>query len=128
MKFSPALLWLLILGLLMSFSTPETACEATLSKEAFEQLLTEIEAKRYSKKKVSTAKSSIAGYCLSVAQAKAIVEQLPFESARLDFASYALEHLIDLEEIEVLYEPFLFSSSIEQLKARLNELDDSSFR
>ncbi|MEM6724826.1 MAG: DUF4476 domain-containing protein [Bacteroidota bacterium] len=128
MNYSSSLLWLLFVGLFWSFTFPETACDTTLPTETFEQLLVEIDTKRYSKKKLTTAKTGIEDYCLSVAQAKAIVEKMPFESTRLDFASYALHHIVDLESIESLYEPFLFSSSVEQLKEKLNEISTSTLR
>ena len=86
-------------------------CPWPMSDNQFSDALRSISSRSFDDEKATVAKQITGSNCLTVDQAKAIMMQLTFDSAKLDYAKFAYDKTYDIGNYYKLNDAFDFSSS-----------------
>jgi hypothetical protein len=97
-----------------------TGCANPIEFQAFDLLLSNLNAQPFEKDKLATAKQFAESHCLSTSQVKQLMLHFSFEEHRIEFARHAYAHTYDLNNYHKVSKAFKFSSSVEKLRKALN--------
>lgn len=95
-------------------------CPWPMSDNQFSDALRSISSRSFDDEKATVAKQITGSNCLTVNQAKAIMMQLTFDSAKLDYAKFAYDKTYDIGNYYMLNDAFDFSSSVDELNEHIN--------
>lgn len=95
-------------------------CPWPMSDNQFSDALRSISSRSFDDEKATVAKQITGSNCLTVNQAKAIMMQLSFDSAKLDYAKFAYDKTYDIGNYYMLNDAFDFSSSVDELNQHIN--------
>jgi len=93
-----------------------------LSQNQFNDVLYSIQQSRFNKDKVNVAKQAIANNGVNTNQLLQILNQIDFESSKLEIAKYAYHHTFDKENYFKVNQAFTFSSSKRKLDQYINSV------
>lgn len=92
-----------------------TGCMRAMSPADFQDAKTSIASKGFEETKLTLAKQIGGSNCFTSAQVKDIMELFGFEDSKLDFAKFAYDHVIDVNNYYKVNDAFGFSSSVDEL-------------
>lgn len=95
-------------------------CPWPMSDDQFANALRSVSSKSFDDEKATIAKQITGSNCLTADQAKAMMMQLSFESAKLDYAKFAYNKTYDIGNYYKLNDAFDFSSSVDELNEYIN--------
>ena len=105
---------------IMSGYNGPIGCPWPMSDGQFSDALRSISSRSFDDEKATVAKQITGSNCLTVDQAKAIMMQLSFDSAKLDYAKFAYNKTYDIGNYYKLNDAFDFSSSVDELNEHIN--------
>ena len=91
-----------------------------MSNGQFSDALRSVSSKSFDDEKATVAKQVAGSNCLTAEQAKTMMMQLDFESAKLDYAKFAYDKTFDIGNYYKLNDAFDFSSSVDELNEYIN--------
>lgn len=106
---SGVVFWVLFAQL--AFAQPASRCGKPVSSFRFDQIKSQIAAKKSSFERLSTAKSVVTTNCLTKAQLGQILNFLGEDHQRLTIAMAAYPNVYDKEEVYELYDSFAYFST-----------------
>ena len=95
-------------------------CPWPMTNDQFSDALRSISARSFDDEKATVAKQITGSNCLTVNQAKTIMMELTFDSAKLDYAKFAYNKTYDIGNYYMLNDAFDFSSSVDELNQHIN--------
>lgn len=95
-------------------------CPWPMNENQFNDALRSISSRTFDDEKATVAKQITGSNCLTVQQARAIMMQLSFDSAKLDYAKFAYDKTYDIGNYYMLNDAFDFSSSVDELNEHIN--------
>ena len=95
-------------------------CPWPMSDSQFADALRSVSSKSFDDEKATVAKQITGSNCVTAEQAKTMMMQLDFESAKLDYAKFAYDKTFDIGNYYKLNDAFDFSSSVDELNEYIN--------
>jgi hypothetical protein len=95
-------------------------CPWPMSNGQFSDALRSVSSKSFDDEKATVSKQITGSNCLTVEQARTMMMELSFDSAKLDYAKFAYNKTYDIGNYYKLNDAFDFSSSIDELNAYIN--------
>ena len=92
-----------------------TGCTRPMNASNFQDAKTSIAAKSFEDTKLTLAKQIGGSNCFTSDQVKGIMGLFGFEDSKLDFAKFAYDHVIDVNNYYKVNDAFKFSSSVDEL-------------
>ncbi len=92
-----------------------TGCTRAMNPSDFQDAKTSISAKGFEDTKLTLAKQIGGSNCFSSDQVKSVMGLFGFEDSKLDFAKFAYDHVIDVNNYYKVNDAFKFSSSVDEL-------------
>ena len=90
-------------------------CPWPMNDDQFADALTSVSSKSFDDEKATVAKQITGSNCLTVEQAKTMMMELSFDSAKLEYAKFAYDKTYDIGNYYKLNDAFDFSSSVDEL-------------
>jgi|GEM_PF-3343078 len=100
--------------------------EDYLSNREFQEALETIKNQSFESGKLSVAKQVISDYNISVDQLVSILNEMWFESTKLELAKYAYDNMRNVKGFYKVYNVFSFSSSVDELSEYINSRKKNS--
>jgi len=95
-------------------------CPWPMSDDQFSDALRSVSSKSFDDEKATVAKQITGSNCLTAEQAKTMMMQLSFDSAKLEYAKFAYDKTYDIGNYYKLNDAFDFSSSVDELDEYIN--------
>lgn len=95
-------------------------CPWPMSSDQFADALRSVSSKSFDDEKATIAKQITGSNCLTTDQAKAMMMELSFDSAKLEYAKFAYDKTYDIGNYYKLNDAFDFSSSVDELNEYIN--------
>lgn len=95
-------------------------CPWPMSSDQFSDALRSVSSKSFDDEKATIAKQITGSNCLTVDQARAMMMELSFDSAKLEYAKFAYDKTYDIGNYYKLNDAFDFSSSVDELNDYIN--------
>ena len=92
-------------------------CGQAMSPTDFEDAKKSISSKGFDETKLTLAKQIANSNCLSTSQVKSIMGLFGFEDSKLDFAKFAYDHVMDVNNYYKVNDAFGFSGSVDELNS-----------
>lgn len=95
-------------------------CPWPMSENQFSDALRSVSSKSFDDEKATVAKQITGSNCLTVEQAKRMMMEISFDSAKLEYAKFAYDKTYDIGNYYKLNDAFDFSSSVDELNDYIN--------
>ena len=95
-------------------------CPWPMSDDQFSDALKSVSSKSFDDEKATVAKQITGSNCLTVEQAKTMMMELSFDSAKLEYAKFVYDKTFDIGNYYKLNDAFDFSSSVDDLNEYIN--------
>ncbi|MFT5902873.1 MAG: hypothetical protein ACI9LA_002092 [Bacteroidia bacterium] len=95
-------------------------CPWPMSNGQFSDALRSVSSKSFDDEKATVAKQITGSNCLTVEQAKTMMMELSFDSAKLEYAKFAYDKTYDVGNYYKLNDAFDFSSNVDELNEYIN--------
>ena len=92
-----------------------TGCARSMEPADFQDAKASIAAKGFEETKLTLAKQIGGSNCFTADQVKGIMGLFGFEDSKLDFAKFAYDHVVDVNNYYKVNDAFGFSSSVDEL-------------
>lgn len=97
----------------------EGPCANPATSSDIDRMKKSISSKSFEEAKMTTAKQATKGKCLKADQVVEIMALFTFEDSKLEFAKFAYDYTLDVDNYYVVNDAFTFSSSIDELNEYL---------
>lgn len=94
-------------------------CANPASSSDIDRMKKSISSKSFEEAKMTTAKQATKGKCLKAEQVVEIMSLFTFEDSKLEFAKFAYDYTLDVDNYYLVNDAFTFSSSIDELNEYL---------
>jgi hypothetical protein len=95
-------------------------CPWPMSNGQFSDALRSVSSKSFDDEKATVAKQITGSNCLTVDQARTMMMEFSFDSAKLEYAKFAYDKTYDIGNYYKLNDAFDFSSSVDELNEYIN--------